>query len=164
MPSHYLNQCWPNSLMHICVTRERWVKIYLHFLLFLNTTIPRVVDISLMDDKDLFVGVCLRSTDLTLGRKEFLVTSQIIVIVIITIIIIWVRSRRCGCLVTWFCYRLIAKPGNKIAAPSWPDPYPFLDKGAVHVLSNGVDKGPLMLQLTDHFEDWWKESVISHHK
>ena len=36
---------------------------------------------------------------------------------------IWVRSRRCGCLVTWFCYRLIAKPGNKTAAPSWPDPY-----------------------------------------
>ena len=36
---------------------------------------------------------------------------------------IWVRSRRCGCLVTWFCYQLIAKPGNMTAAPSWPDPY-----------------------------------------
>ena len=36
---------------------------------------------------------------------------------------IWVRSRRCDCLVTWFCYQLIAKPGNKAAAPSWPDPY-----------------------------------------
>ena len=35
---------------------------------------------------------------------------------------IWVRSRRWGCLVTWFCYQLIAKPGNKTAAPSWPDP------------------------------------------
>ena len=23
--SHYLNQCWPNSLMYICVTRGRWV-------------------------------------------------------------------------------------------------------------------------------------------
>ena len=34
-----------------------------------------------------------------------------------------VRSRRCGCLVTWFCYQLIAKLGNKTAAPSWPDPY-----------------------------------------
>ena len=31
------------------------------------------------------------------------------------------RSRRCGCLVTWFCYQLIAKPGNKSAAPPWPD-------------------------------------------
>ena len=36
---------------------------------------------------------------------------------------IWVRSRNCGCLVTWFCYQLIAKPGNKTAAVSWPDPY-----------------------------------------
>ena len=25
--------------------------------------------------------------------------------------------------VTWFCYQLIAKPGNKTAALSWPDPY-----------------------------------------
>ena len=37
--------------------------------------------------------------------------------------IIWVRSRNCGCLVTWFCYQLIAKPGNKTAAVLWPDPY-----------------------------------------
>ena len=35
----------------------------------------------------------------------------------------WVKSCRCGCLVTWFCYQLIAKPGNKTAALSWPDPY-----------------------------------------
>ena len=39
----------------------------------------------------------------------------------------WVRSRRCSCLVTWFCYQLIAKPGNKTAAPSWPDPYVYTD-------------------------------------
>ena len=36
--------------------------------------------------------------------------------------IMWVRSWNCGCLVTWFCYQLIAKPGNKTAAVSWPDP------------------------------------------
>ena len=36
---------------------------------------------------------------------------------------IWVRSRMCGCLVTWFCYQLIAKPGNRTAATSWPYPY-----------------------------------------
>ena len=36
---------------------------------------------------------------------------------------IWVRSQRCSWLVTWFCYQLIAKPGNKIVAPSRPDPY-----------------------------------------
>ena len=36
---------------------------------------------------------------------------------------IWVRSQNFGCLVTWFCYQLIAKPGNKTATVSWPDPY-----------------------------------------
>ena len=41
----------------------------------------------------------------------------------ITSIIIWVRSWNCHCLVTWFCYQLIAKPGNKTATVSWPDPY-----------------------------------------
>ena len=39
---------------------------------------------------------------------------------------IWVRSRRCGCLVTWFCYHLIAKPGNKAAAHSWPKRFVFI--------------------------------------
>ena len=38
-------------------------------------------------------------------------------------IFIWVRSRRWGCLVTWFCYQLIAKPDNKTVSPLWPDPY-----------------------------------------
>ena len=37
--------------------------------------------------------------------------------------LIWVRSGNCGCLFTWFCYQLIAKPGNKTATVSWPDPY-----------------------------------------
>ena len=41
---------------------------------------------------------------------------------------IWVRSRNCGCLVTWFCYQLIAKPGNKTAAVSWPHPYSISTK------------------------------------
>ena len=36
---------------------------------------------------------------------------------------IWVRSQNCGCLITWFCYQLIAKPGNKTATVPWPDPY-----------------------------------------
>ena len=35
----------------------------------------------------------------------------------------WVRSRKCGCLVTWFCYQMIAKPGNKTATASLSDPY-----------------------------------------
>ena len=36
---------------------------------------------------------------------------------------IWVRSWRCACHVTWFCYQMIAKPGNKTGPPSRPDPY-----------------------------------------
>ena len=36
---------------------------------------------------------------------------------------IWVRSRNCSCLVTWFCYQLVAKPGNKAARVPWPHPY-----------------------------------------
>ena len=32
---------------------------------------------------------------------------------------------KCGCLVTWFCYQLIAKPGNKTATVSWSDPDTF---------------------------------------
>ena len=39
---------------------------------------------------------------------------------------IWVGSWNCGCLVTWFCYQLIAKPGNKTATVSWPDPYEYI--------------------------------------
>ena len=31
-----------------------------------------------------------------------------------------------GCLVTWFCYQLMAKPGNKTAAVLWPDPYIYI--------------------------------------
>ena len=34
----------------------------------------------------------------------------------------WVRSRRCGCLVTWFCCWMIAKPSNKITTALWADP------------------------------------------
>ena len=37
-----------------------------------------------------------------------------------------VRSRNCGRLVTWFCYQLIAKPGNKTATVPCPDPYIYL--------------------------------------
>ena len=36
---------------------------------------------------------------------------------------IWVRWRRYDCLVSWFCYPLITKPGNKAAAPLQPAPY-----------------------------------------
>ena len=40
-----------------------------------------------------------------------------------TLYTIWVRTRNCSCLVTWFCYQMIAKPGNKTATVPWPNPY-----------------------------------------
>ena len=32
------------------------------------------------------------------------------------------QVKKLDCLVTWFCYQLIAKPGNKTATVSWPYP------------------------------------------
>ena len=37
--------------------------------------------------------------------------------------IIWVKSWRRGCLITWFCCQLIAKPGNNTASLPWQDPH-----------------------------------------
>ena len=48
-------------------------------------------------------------------------------------VIIWVRPQRCGCLVTWVCYQLIAKPGNKTVAFPWPDPYHFVEIIAIQI-------------------------------
>ena len=56
--------------------------------------------------------------------------------------LIWLRSRNCGCLVTWFSYQLIAKPGNKTAAVSWPHPYSY---------TPAVDNG---VSLTNNYHEW----------
>ena len=63
----------------------------------------------------------------------------------------------CGCLVTWFCYHLIAKPGNKTAAPLWPDPYITLKTEGCHDANFIITGG-----TTDCIYDilllyqWWK--------
>ena len=41
----------------------------------------------------------------------------------IMVYILWIRSRNCGRLATRPCYQLIAKPGNKTATVTRPDPY-----------------------------------------
>ena len=41
------------------------------------------------------------------------------------------RSWRCGWLVTWFCYHLIAKLGDKTATPSWPEPYTSVNEASL---------------------------------
>ena len=53
--------------------------------------------------------------------------------------VIWFRSRNCDCLVTWFNYQLIAKPGNKTATVPWADPYGNLP--------NQLEMFPINLQL-----------------
>ena len=68
-----------------------------------------------------YARVTLPTSQWTYGFKLY--NSVCIVVHKITFCYcIWVRSWRCGCPVTWFCYQLIAKPVKKTAAPSWPDP------------------------------------------
>ena len=73
---------------------------------------------------------------------------------------IWVRSQNCGCLVTWFCYQLIAKPGNKTATVSWPDPYDFIwrlrvvIKCSPHVAMCGCPWHLSWCDLRKHANNW----------
>ena len=71
---------------------------------------------------------------------------------------IWARSQNCGCLVTWFCYQLIAKPGNKTDAVSWPDLYTlyiFLQED-----SAGLTWEPLWMPI--HFDvSLWRKPCSS---
>ena len=43
-----------------------------------------------------------------------------------------------GCLVTWFCYQLKAKPGNKTVPVPSPDPYDMLLFGFIDPSSSGL--------------------------
>ena len=84
---------------------------------------------------------------------------------------IWVRSRNCGCLVTWFCYQLIAKPGNKTAAVSWPDPYTvecrynavlynMILHTSLQELRQGINQSPNQ-QKTTYTSPWWVSYRVS---
>ena len=48
----------------------------------------------------------------------------------------------CGCLVTWFCYQLIAKPSNKTATVLWPGPH-------VCVWKNCLQKFAILICLSN---------------
>ena len=65
----------------------------------------------------------------------------------------WVRSRNCGCLVTWFCYQLIAKPGNKTATVSWPSWPICISKLTIIGSDNGLLPG--WHQANDYLNQWW---------
>ena len=66
---------------------------------------------------------------------------------------IWVKSRNLGCLVTWFCYQLIAKPGNKTAQVPWLDPY-----NKYH----GLSSSDIFSVLPNFYVDGKKFSGYSH--
>ena len=43
--------------------------------------------------------------------------------------------REVGCLITWFCYQLIEKSGNKKATPSWlTHMYLFINRHQAHII------------------------------
>ena len=65
---------------------------------------------------------------------------------------IWVRSWYCSCFVTWFCYQLIAKPGNKTAAVSWPDPYSIY-QSCGPILSSKLSAFPRIPLMP--MNTWW---------
>ena len=68
---------------------------------------------------------------------------------------IWVRSWNCGCLVTWFCYQLIAKPANKTATVPWPDSYSFLKVFWQYIILSNVCRWDTIYQNV-----WW--DLVSH--
>ena len=57
---------------------------------------------------------------------------------------IWVRSRNWGCLVTWFCYQLIA-------AVPWPHPYPYT-RSIICCIT-------LQSQWSQHGGCWWPGKI-----
>ena len=73
----------------------------------------------------------------------------------------WVRSWRCVCLVIWFCYHLIAKPGNKTAVPSWPDPDNVYSSVVIKSLYdyNIIGRCESFLAATKQLYKWYFPSV-----
>ena len=67
------------------------------------------------------------------------------------------RSWNCGCLVTWFCYQLIAKPGNKTAAVffTWPM-FPFNNTYIYYIQYVSVWDCCATHMIPPFVFHWWK--------
>ena len=63
-------------------------------------------------------NICPNASEITMKSMVNITTSNEY-----ESLIICIRSWRLSCLVTWFCYHMIAKPGNKTGTPLWPDQY-----------------------------------------
>ena len=111
--------------------------------------------------------------DKPIDQKETGGLMTTTIVSLYTCYIIWVRSWRCGCLVTWFCYHLIAKPGNKKATSLWPDPLVHITPAAVksawwlllcwwpgavwhQSISNQHDDAGLSKYIRNALAGWWK--------
>ena len=95
--SHYLSQCWPRFMSPYGVTRSQWV----------NLTWLTKCHSSKLIQKFLPISICSTSS---FTCRRMLSNGT------------WDGSWRCNCLVSWFCYQLIAKSGNKTAMAPCLDP------------------------------------------
>ena len=117
--------CWPmlytdSGLFNITCTEVNPISL-IYLLCLILATIPHA---------GLHIKICKINPDVLIIFNRTYNTSRKIYIRFTLCclmfwlnLFIWLRSRNCGCLVTWFCYHLIAKPGNKTATVLWPDPY-----------------------------------------
>ena len=72
-------------------------------------------------------------------------------------ITIWVRSRKCACIFTWFCYQMTAKPGNKTGPPSWTDLYVYIGVVICQWFHNKLLFTPAHLS---HYL-WWHNNITA---
>ena len=115
--SHYLSQCWLSSLSPYGVIRPQWVKDCLYRYMNSYHKNKTVVILSYLYNGNTYTGKMVYSYQNSSQYINRIVKSA-------PKICIWFGYSTCSCLVTWFCYQLIAKPGNKTAALPWPDPSP----------------------------------------
>ena len=129
----FLCQMWPKSPRHGRVLRllQRcvWHKIQ-RMVVCAGVKISLIITLSMVNPSyasKWFMNQPMVSNSTAYSFVHYKLTdasiTQCWVIRACEIFSIWVRSRNCGCLVTWFCYQLIAKPGNKTATVPWPDTY-----------------------------------------
>ena len=95
---------------------------------------------------------CPRATGVTLNDMDKLIHYLVAIEhTWVQTVCTCVRSRNCGCVVTWFCYQLIAKPGNKTAAVPWPDTYFFectLWNETNFIITSLKERADMMLNLS----------------
>ena len=143
-PSHYLNQCWLTfskvqwhsaEIVHPSITKISFTINCLKF--YSNLPVANELNVQTALPKKAAVISAYLTTCWVLIRAYHYTTWSMIMAAVSSLLMhwrycsvapsnkymIWVRSQNCGCLVTWFCYQLIAKPGNKTATVSWSDPY-----------------------------------------